>query len=317
MEQFTLTLANGAMLTGLTNLPTASPTAPKFKPLMVGLHGASYSSDYFDVDEKHTAALASNGLGIPWVAVDRPGYKGSTSFYPIPDGLSYHEVLGEWLYRYILPALWQTFGEPHGCSSMVLLCHSLGTPGAVIAAALLAREADTGTPAAYPLSGIIASGFGIQSASSSSRNNSHTSKEDGPSPELFGFPPDVKNRMMLPEGTCDRAVYAHTARLNVPFPGRERDDALQELFTRRFRTNWAPLVRVPVMIGIAERDAWWKGEDEHVKDFAAVFTRSPKVEGSVIRGAPHNLEMSYWAQGWYARCFGFGMECAVGFALAG
>ena len=140
MQPFTLTLTNGATLTGLANLPEALPTGPNFKPLMVGLHGGSYSSDYFHVDEKHTAALASNGLGIPWVAVDRPGYKGSTSFYPIPEGSSYHKTLGEWLHRLILPALWQKFGEPQGCTSMVLLCHSLGTPGAVIAAAKLSRH---------------------------------------------------------------------------------------------------------------------------------------------------------------------------------
>jgi pimeloyl-ACP methyl ester carboxylesterase len=343
MEPFTLTLANGGTVTGLANLPAASTTTPRFKPLMVGLHGGSYSSAYFDVDEKHTAALASDGLGVPWVAVDRPGYKGSTSlkFNPItipenPDRSSYHEVLGEWLHRYILPALWQAFGEPQGCNSMVLLCHSLGVPGAVVAAALLAREeaedAGNRNPPGYPLAGIIASGFGTQasgdgSSSSSSSGDDEDNRLRTPAPnegqkedepELITFPAKVKDTLMLPAGTCDEAVYAHTARLNEPFPARERDDALpQSRFARRFGAHWAPLVRVPVMMAVAERDPWWKADDEHARHLAALFTRSAKAEAGVIRGAPHNLEMSHWAPAWYARCFGFGMECAVGFALAG
>jgi hypothetical protein len=319
MKPFTLTLTNGATLTGLANLPQTLPTDAKFKPLMVGLHGGSYSSAYFHVDEKHTAALASNGLGVPWVAIDRPGYRGSTSLYPIPERSSYHETLGDWLHRFILPALWQEFGEPQGCNSMVLLCHSLGAPGAVIAAAKLSQEAETGKLASYPLSGIIASGFGTQVANTSNKDTRNNSSDQGgspASPELIHFPPEVKDAMMLPQGTCDPAVYAHTTRLNEPFPAAERDDALLTVFAARFRNDWAPHVRVPVMIGIAERDAWWKGDEDHVRDFAAAFTGSPKVEGSVIRGAPHNLEMSYWAQAWYARCFGFGLECAVGFNFA-
>jgi len=30
-----------------------------------------------------------------------------------------------------------------------------------------------------------------------------------------------------------------------------------------------------------------------------------------VPGAPHAIELSYWGQGWYARCFGFAMECAA------
>ncbi|KAK4032066.1 hypothetical protein C8A01DRAFT_51061 [Parachaetomium inaequale] len=299
MKPFTLTLTNDA----------------KFKSLIVGLHGGSYSSAYFHVDEKHTAALDSNGLGVPWVAIDRPGYKGSTSSYPIPEGSSYHEILGDWLHRLILSALWQEFGKPQDCNSMVLLGHRLGTPGAVIAAAELSGEAEAGNPSSSPLSGIITSGFGTQAATISDKQPQRR-RLTGVA-RAHPLPPEVKNAVMLPQGTCDPAIYAHTARLNEPFPAAEHDVALLTVFAARFRTEWAPRVRVPVMIGIAERDAWWKGDEKHVRDSAAAFRASHKVEGSVVRDAPHNLEMSYWAQAWYARCFGFGLECAVGFARAG
>ncbi|KAL2146546.1 hypothetical protein VTI28DRAFT_3437 [Corynascus sepedonium] len=333
MKAFTLTLGNGATLTGLTNLPDALPTDPEFKPLMVGLHGGSYTSAYFDVDEKHTAALVSNSLGVPWVAVDRPGYGGSTSFYRIPEGSSYTETLGQWLHHEILPAVWRQFGEPQGCNSVVLLCHSLGVPGGVIAAAELSQqEAETGQPAAYPLAGIIMSGFGTQTiGNSSSGDNGNSNDKDShrdakeqasksaadeqkEEEELIHFSPEVKDAMLLPQGTCDASIYTHTARLNAPLPARERDDALAT--SSRFHDYWAPRVRVPILVGMAERDRFWRGDEAHVRDLVAAFTASPKVEGSLIRGAPHNLEMSYWAHSWYTRCFGFGLECAVWFAKA-
>jgi len=40
------------------------------------------------------------------------------------------------------------------------------------------------------------------------------------------------------------------------------------------------------------------------------------VEGSLLRGAPHCIELSFWAQGRYARCFGFAMECSASFSAA-
>lgn len=109
-------------------------------------------------------------------------------------------------------------------------------------------------------------------------------------------------------------MYAHTARLNYPMPRREVQ-GVWDVWLPRVEREWAPRVRVPVMLGLAERDVYWQGTAEHVRVLAAAFAGSPRVEASVIRGAPHNLEMTYWAQGWYARCFGFGMECAASFAV--
>jgi hypothetical protein len=45
------------------------------------------------------------------------------------------------------------------------------------------------------------------------------------------------------------------------------------------------------------------------------FQEEFEVEGGLIRNAPHCLELSYWSQGWYARCYGWAMECAASFAM--
>ncbi|KAK1755621.1 hypothetical protein QBC47DRAFT_191956 [Echria macrotheca] len=309
MQSFKLTLANGATLTGLSNLPPHNPTTtPKYRPLMVGLHGGSYSAGYFDVNEKVSASITSNGLGVPWVAIDRPGYRTSTSFNPIPEGSSYFEMIGSWLHAYILPALWSEFGAPQGCTGVVLHCHSLGTTGGVISAGLHATEIKQGKTPAYPLLGVISSGFGTRSI--------YAMETPEPKPEFIEIPGKHKDAMFLPPGSCDESVWEHTDRLNEPLPVREVDE-VRAVWLERFKTEWAPLVEVPVMIGIAERDVFWEGSEEHVRDFGGAFTASPRVDGSLIRGATHNLEMNYWAPGWYARCFGFGLECAASFALAG
>lgn len=57
----------------------------------------------------------------------------------------------------------------------------------------------------------------------------------------------------------------------------------------------------------------WKGTEEHLRELASAFTKSERVDGTIVEGAPHNMEMSYWARGWYARCFGFALECAASF----
>lgn len=303
MQPFTLTLSDGAVVTGLFNLPALTATAPRYRPLLIGLHGGSYSSHYFDVDASHTASLASNAHSVPFVAIDRPGYKGSTSFTPIPEGTTYHEVTADRLHDFILPALWEKYGQ--GCTGIALLCHSLGAPGAVIAAAAHAEEAEAGSPHNYPLLGLIISGFGTMP-----HDPEFTFLNREPRPEFINFPPPAKDAIMMPPGTADPNVYKYTEELDQPCTFDEVADA-KRVWLPRWRAEWGSKVTAAVMIGIAELDGLWVGTQEHARDFAEGFGKSIRVEAGVVSGAPHNLEMSYWAQGWYARCFGFALECAA------
>lgn len=216
---------------------------------------------------------------------------------------------------------------------MVLLCHSLGAPAGVMAAVEFAREEEerkrgTGGAAAYPLAGIIMSGFGTRLIETENktefRDGEQKKKEDNGFDEfsdedeednkMIHFALDVKDAMMLPRGTCDEAVYGHTGQLDVGFPARERADAL-DTYLPRFRAGLAAGVRVPVLVGLAGRDCFWQGDEDHLREIVAAFAASPKAEGTFLRGAPHCIELSYWSQAWYARCFAFGLECAVWYHL--
>lgn len=314
MQAFKATLPNGATLSGHHCLP--EPSGPAYaavddsrRPLIVAIHGGSYSSTYFDADAKHTAVLCSKALGVPVVAIDRPTYQESSSFYPIPEGKTYHEELATQLHKHILPTIWKEYGQ--GCGSIVLHCHSLATPSAVIIAGWYAGERSQGEKPAYPLSGLIISGFGSQSKPDIVEQRGAAMPD--PPPEWIDFPLDMKDAGMLEKGTADPAIYNQTRRLHNRMMYAELAD---------YKVVWADgkwralcgAVEVPVMVGLAEKDSLWLGTEEHLGEFAGGFSGSERVDASLVRGAPHCIELSYWAQGWYARSFGWALECAALYA---
>ncbi|KAH6888199.1 Alpha/Beta hydrolase protein [Thelonectria olida] len=307
MDAFKLTLPDDTVLSGIHNIPTKQPSpSPKSRPLVVGLHGGCYTSRYFDVTPEYSASLTSSFLSVPFVAIDRPGYKDSTPVTPIPEGSSFPEEWGKRLHQSILPALWAEFGLPNACTCIVLHCHSLGANGALVAASLHAT--DSGTPI-YPLGGIVMSGFG----SLLKETGGHVAQPDPP-PSHVSIPVQVKDSTLLLPGTADDQVYAESERLDHAMPFDEIA-ALRGSWLSTWKQKWGANITAPVMIALAERDHYWGATQEHLQDFAAGLPRSIRVDTSIIRAAPHNIELSYWGAGWYARSFGFAIECAVSLVL--
>lgn len=159
---------------------------------------------------------------------------------------------------------------------------------------------------AYPLAGLIISGWGTQAV--------HTPDPESLQPFLDVFQTQqFRDATMLPPRTANPAIYAHTVRLTHEMPPGEFT-MIHNVWVPRWRVvEWGQHVVVPVMVALAEHDALWKGTDGHLRDFMASFPCSVRVDGSLIKGAPHNLEMSYWSRGWYTQCFGFAAECAASF----
>ncbi|OHE94976.1 hypothetical protein CORC01_09770 [Colletotrichum orchidophilum] len=317
MQAFKLTLPDGKTVSGLHSIPAPAaaaaaaadnPLRPAHCPLIVGLHGGTFSGTYFDIDDTYSARHISAATGVPFIALDRPGYNDTTPVGDaIPASSSFYEEWGTVLHRTILPALWDEFAVPSGCSAIALHCHSLGAPGACVAAALHAEE----TSPAYPLAAITISGFG--NAVKNYRTEDFTPPDDPP-PSHVHFPHHIKDMLMFPPGTADASLLRHTARLDHPMPYRETAD-LRSKWLAGWRDKFAGRIAAPVLIGLAGRDGLWFSKEEDVREYIAAFTGSRRVEGSVIPGASHNIEMSYWSQGWYARIFGFAMEGAASLAI--
>jgi len=304
MQPFSLELPGEGNVAGICSLPfSVSNTSPKSRPLIIGLHGGGYNSEYFNAHPAYTAAIPSTAYQVPFVAIDRPCYGGTSSFLPIPRESSFPLESGKWLHERIIPAIWREFGVPQACTCVVLLCHSLGVAAGVPAAAMCAADTDP----AYPLGGIIASGLG----SEAHKDMKHAGAPQANfGPDHIKNPAEGKDQVMFAPGTVDPEILELSEKLNQPMPVEEVRGML-DTWIPQWRHRWAPEITVPVMFALAGLDKFYEPSQKHLETCVKALSKSPRVDGSVINGAPHCIELSYWSHGWYARCFGFALECAA------
>ncbi|OJJ38315.1 hypothetical protein ASPWEDRAFT_179879 [Aspergillus wentii DTO 134E9] len=285
MQPFQFKLSNDGVVTGVHFVPPLSASRVRHRPLVVALHGGCYDSRYFDGIPKYSASLASEAFGVPFVSIDRPSYGGTSSILPVPEGSDFYQETGTWLHRYILPALWSEIGAPNQCNSIVLLPR-------------------------YPLAGVIASGMG----------NKQSSFMRSTAPDYINvdadhvlFPPEKKDAVMFKPGTTVPEVLELCECLNAvsPLPDISQFPAA---WLPVWKEKWAAQVSVPVMFSLVDNDPFFVADEEELEICVQAFKMSARVDGSLVRGAPHCMELSHWSQGWYARCFGFAMECSASLA---
>ncbi|KAJ5757366.1 uncharacterized protein N7511_006060 [Penicillium nucicola] len=301
MEPFQYSLSDDRIVAGVHSIPPSSSLL--HRPLIIAMHGGCYDHKYFDATPTLSASVPSAAFGVPFVSIDRPSYGGTSSVLPIPADSDFPEQTALFLHQQILPELWRKIGLPNRCNCIILLCHSLGVMPGIITAALHAKD----DVPIYPLGGIIASGMGDKQSSFMKGNPPSFLPVDE---DYARFPLDAKNKVMFKPGTFKPEILEHTERLDAACPLSE---------AARFATDWLPIwkqkwaaqVSVPVMFSLVEDDPFFVATEEEVEACTKAFTGSVRVDGSLIRGAPHCVELSHWSQGWYARCFGFAMECSA------
>jgi pimeloyl-ACP methyl ester carboxylesterase len=303
-KPFSLALPNGMKISGIHYNPPKVKTSTPFRPLVILIHGGTCTAHNFDVSTTNTASLEADNLSIPVVSINRPGYLDSTPLTEIPEGSTYHQELGKTVYhQQLFPLLWDKFGKPEGCNSMVLLGHSMACPAIIIAAGVYADDESS----KYPLSGIILSGWG-------SRLTDFEVK----------IPDDREGRIKWKQlimltypdkkGLVDDSVLSCIAPQNHDIDMGEAMELWSGTFFGYWRT-YSDKVKVPIMFGVGEHDVLWQGNMEHIKEYETMFPSCERFDGSVVLGAPHAIEWSYCASGWYARCFGFASEVATLYGL--
>lgn len=297
---FTLTLANSATLTGRCYIPPRTSPAARGRPLLVLLHGGGCHSGYYDVDKDHTASLTADALLLPVVSIDRPCYMGTSSLLPFPENSSFHKETGNWEHLYIFPAVWNAFGLPNDCCGIVAMAHSMATPGLLVAASLYAQSDN----AAYPLAGLILSGWGCRPNSNSQLNWVTCSKEERQEKRHLIMLSDP--RLHAADEGMRRCIAAQT----VEAPSEEAKECVTGPWATYFPAL-AAQINIPIMFGVGEHDWLWEGTFDHVKEFSTFFRNCPRFDGSVVQGAPHAIEWSHYGAGWYARSFGFAIEVAT------
>ncbi len=275
-------------LSGRRLLPVDSSDSND-SPLVLAIHGGTYSSAYFDLDGYSLLVKAAT-LGIPAIAIDRPGY-GETD--PLEPALADVEHNAERL-DLIIGNMLEGFAKAK--NGVVLIGHSIG--GAV-ALSIAARNPS------WPLCGVAVSGVGLTTPPESGA--AWAALPDIPMIEL---PSEVKDQVMFgPEGSFKDDMPALSHKADAPVPRLELID---------ITSNWSDIVldvlnkiQVPVHYRQAEFDRLWNTGSHQIEKFAAALTNAPDVDALEYKGVGHCIDFHRAGAAFQFEQLAFALKCSA------
>lgn len=280
--------AQGMSITGKKRLLTRSPAA-KDVPLIIALHGGTYNSTYFDIPGYSLLDRAA-ALGIPILALDRPGYGGSTALAPEESTiLKNADVLNE-----VIGELWEAYGA--GTSGVVLIGHSIG--GAIVTQ--IAANHPT-----WPLLGMAVSGCLLQVPPDSRDQWSAL-----PAIPVIDLPVAMKDQVMFgPPWTYNVGMPQNSHPSNTLVPRAELID-ITTAWIARVRSE-AAKITVPVHSRQGEFDHLWITDAQQMSDFGAAFTASPHVDAQLVLSSGHCIDFHRPCAGFQLSQLGFALQCCI------
>jgi len=290
---FTHTVAADGPAKGMTFSMRRRPggLAAEGAPLVVALPGGTYTSVYFDVPGQSLLDSAET-LGIPAIAVDRPGYLGSTKVSVEAGGsiiLRNAEVLD-----HLIAELWDEYGA--GAPGVVVIGHSIG--GAVTTA-IAARHPG------WPLLGIAMSGCLVR-----------VPRESGsawaalPDLEFVELPGAVKDFVMYgPDWTHAAGMPEAGHAADAPVPKAELLDITGGWVERM--PSVAAEVRVPVHSRQGEFDKLWITDDAQVAEFKSAFANAPWVDARLVPNAGHCIDFHLAGRAFQLEQLAFALEAVL------
>lgn len=275
-------------LTGRTNrTPDFSPA--EGAPLVITLHGGTYTSEYFDIAGYSLLDRAA-ALGVPVIALDRPNYVGSSALSPEGSIISANaDVLDD-----VIGQIWQAHGA--GTEGVVLIAHSIG---AAVATEIAAHHPD------WPLLGLAISGCLVQVP-----EQSRAAWESLPDIPMIDLPTPMKDQVMFGPGpTCGPGMPAASHASNCPVPKTELLDITGGWVERR--EGVCGRVTVPVHHRQGEFDALWVTDEAQIEQFRAGFTSAPSVDSRLQLGSGHCIDFHRPSLSFHLSQLSFALECAV------
>ena len=256
-------------------------------PLLVALHGGTYTSAYFGVAGGPAGSFldiaARNGFAV--LTIDRPGYGDST---PLPEQENTFARQAEILDEVITRAL-----DAWPASGVLLVGHSIG---GMISLEIAARHPR------WPLIGVTTSGNGARipagGAAEALGSLPLSGVVDLPVPERDGV-------MFGPPGSFTEAgrEAAHGSYAPTPFVELVRAPA----WARERLSAVAAAVRVPVLTVLAAHDALWDSSAEARADYESRFT--VPVSAPVLPGTGHSIDHHLMGAALDLMQLGFATEC--------
>ncbi len=275
-------VVDGGTLTGLRVRGTTGDGANR--PLVLAVHGGTYTSRYFDI-EGHSLLQRAADQGFDVIAVDRPGYGGSTQ---LPDAPDLIQKNAEYLVPRI-PALLEDFGTS---APVFMIGHSIG--GAVVISMAALQPA-------WTLVGIAVSGVGLKTPPESAEAYAQF-----PQVYFVDLPAPMKDQVMFgPAETRGAGMPEASHVANTHCPLNELLD-ITGGWQDRVR-DIAARVRVPVHARMGEHEALWITTPDLVDDFGRAFSSAGTVSSDIVRDAGHCID--------FHRCGGAFQDDQLAFAL--
>lgn len=256
-------------------------------PLVIAVHGGTYSSAYFDIAD-HSLLERAAANGIPAIAIDRHGYGGT----PFADDMS---ILGQAAaLKDALAELWDERGGD--APGAVLIGHSIG------AAITLGVAAD---PGRLPLLGVAVSGIGVRTPGTHSAM--WNALPDLPTVEMPG---PIKDQLMFgAPGSFAAAMPAASRVADAPVPKAELVDIVGGWQERAAQVS--ARVRVPVHYRQGEHDRLWIVDQDEIDAFAARFTAAPRVDAAMVLDTGHCMDFHAAGAALHLQQLGFALQCAA------
>ena len=261
---FTHTTQEGRTFTGRTN--GVEPAAGV--PLVLALHGGTYSSMYFDIPGY---SLLDRGVeaGVPVIAIDRPNYEGSSSLES-EDSII---VANAEVIATAIGEIWAQHGGE--ASGVVLIGHSIG---GAIATAIAANQPP------WPLRGLATSGCLVRVPAASADAWAAL-----PPVPLIDLPVPMKDQLMFgPVGTYADDMPAASHPSNTLVPKSELLDVTGGWISRRAET--CGRITVPVFHRQGEFDNLWITNQSEIDDYRAGFTSALSVDVELLPGSGHCID---------------------------
>lgn len=257
-------------------------------PLIVALHGGSYTSAYFDLPGFSLLDRAA-AAGVPIVALDRPCYGETT---PLDPGTETIRNSAERLDAIIAALVGASPGR-----AVVLLGHSIG---AAIALAIAARRPS------WPLAGVAVSGMCLDSPPEAG-----AAWADLPDTVMVELPPALKDAVMFgPANSFDATMPGASHAADAPVPRAELIDIV--LGWPAIAADILENIVVPVHYRLAEHDRLWIANADQVARFAASLSASPAADAALLPDTGHCTDFHHGGAALQSDQIAFARRCAAG-----
>ncbi|HLH65170.1 MAG TPA: alpha/beta hydrolase [Solirubrobacteraceae bacterium] len=259
-------------------------------PLLVAVHGAGFTAEFFDTSE---CSLLRDGtrLGVTTLALNRPGYAGST---PLAAGRTDFGDLAVALAADV-SAAYDLLERPTG--GVVLTGQS---SGCAIATMLAARE-DPG----FPLSGLSIVGLGVE-IGTWTRGFERQLPEDGMLDRLTAEP--IRERLFGPPETYEedalQALAATTTSAHV-------SELRQVNRYPEIVAQYGERIRVPVQCIMPELDRIWTCTPSSLRRLTTNFVNSARVDSTILPATGHACDHHRSSTALHLRQLAFALECAL------